>query len=453
MARRLKDLPLTIKFWILISCFVTACIITVSLFFYYELIHTSDATAFASIKKSQTLGRLGQSFEENRQSDAIPSEYDAIVSVYHIGIRQGKMRFTTFPASRFGKLSTGFIKSMLFTFQMQKTGVKKYKLSSNNYNLYFVVSKNHKDGGTVTFTVNDADTALYVKAARILFFFAFLSIILALVVAYLFARHFAKPLQQLEQAAMRTASGDFDTPVQLDRKDEIGKLSAAIDKARVALKKKDFLRQNAIQYVSHELKTPIMTILSYTQLIHDELYTPGNLNGALEVIDEQAGRMQEIVMKLLTLTRLDFLDSKKQETQRFDLAGICEDTACRLCASHSELELALELEDVVMTGFEDQITVLAENLIENAIRYAQTRVVVRSGLCVGQPFLSVFNDGEAIDENQLSSLFEPYQKGKNGITGLGLSIVSRIAKNCDAAIEVENCDGGVRFTVIFMPIE
>ena len=333
MPRRLKDLPLTIKFWILISCFVTACILIVSIFFNYELIHTGDQTAFASIRKSQMLKRLEMT-GNGQQSGVIPSEYDAIVSVYHISIRQGKMRFTTFPASRFGKLSTGFMKSMVFKFQKQKAGTKKYKLSSNNYNLYFVITKSPKNSGTVTFTVNDADTALYAKSRRILFFFAFFSIFLALVVSFLFARHFAKPLQELEHAAMRTASGDFDTPVQVDRKDEIGKLSAAIDKARVELKKKDFLRQNAIQYVSHELKTPVMTILSYTQLIHDGLYKPGGLNGALEVIDEQAKRMQEIVMKLLTLTRLDFLDSKRQEPQRFDLAGICEDTALRLCASH-----------------------------------------------------------------------------------------------------------------------
>ena len=106
-----------------------------------------------------------------------------------------------------------------------------------------------------------------------------------------------------------------------------------------------------------------------------------------------------------------------------------------------------------MTGLQDQITVIAENLIENAVRYAQSRIVVRSGLRFDQPFFSIFNDGEPIDENRLPLLFEPYQKGKNGITGLGLSIVDRIAKNCGAAVDVENRDGGVQFTILFPPIK
>lgn len=447
---KFKNYPLAIKLWIMIACFVVPCILLVSVFFYFELIYTGDATAYASIEKSQHIYKKSRQSLQGRDGPMIPSEYDAIVSVYHIDIKNRQIRSISFPSSEFEDLSIRFISSMCSSFDAQKTGLKRYKITSNGYNLYYEITKNtSSNSGTITFTVEDSNQILYKKAVIILFSFSCAAVLIALVLAYRFSGSVAKPLEYLQEAAMRTASGDFDTPVIIDRTDEIGKLSAAIDKARTELKKRDFLRQNAIQYVSHELKTPVMTILSYTQSILDKVYPFGDLDSSLKVMQSQAERLQGIIMKLLILTRLDFLESRQPEVQKFDLAGVGEDIAYQLSASRRELELKLVLEDVIMEGPLEQINVLAENLIENAVRHASSIVAVTVGLQNGRPFLKVFNDGGGIDEKQLPSLFNPFTKGEKGVTGLGLSIVSRIAANCRADIEVKNENCGVSFTVTF----
>ena len=164
----------------------------------------------------------------------------------------------------------------------------------------------------------------------------------------------------------------------------------------------------------------------------------------------QAARLQGIVMKLLTITRLDYLESREREYHTFDLAGVAEDACGRLGAGRREVELRLVLDDVVMDGPQEEIAVLAENLIENAFRHAEKLVEATVGRTPDQrPFLRVFNDGGGIDETLLPQLFDTFTKGSKGVTGLGLAIVRRIADGCGARVSVTNRDNGVEFKVIF----
>lgn len=445
---RLRDMPIAIRLWIFIISFVIPCFLIMGFAFRNTLIFTRDETVFSSIEKSQTILKNGKISQANETEGIIPAEYDAVLSVYHIGIVDRQVKYMTFPSAKFQSVSVKFIGIMGTSYSSQTEPLKKYKLSASGYNLYYIIAKSGTDG-VISFRVDSLSDDVYNNVGMVVAAFAGGSVILLLLLAFLFSQTLALPLRKLEKAAARTAAGDLDTPVMLDRNDEIGRLSKEIDKARCELKSRDLMRQSAIQYVSHELKTPIMTISSYAQAIRDKIYPRGDLESSVKVIEAQADRLQGIVMKLLTLTRLDYLESRPLSTQTFDLAGIAEDICARAGAARRDVRVELGLDDVVMEGPREEIEVMAENLLENAFRHADACVCVKTGETLGRPYLRIYNDGGGIDENLLPNLFETFKKGKKGVTGLGLSIVKRIADSCGAEITVQNRDGGVEFEVLF----
>lgn len=354
----------------------------------------------------------------------------------------------TFPASKFTGLSTQFLDIMCTSYSGQTAAIKKYKVETTGYNLYYVIAKSEGEG-VISFRVDSANEGIYNRATRIIAVFSGAAVLAALLIAFLFSRSVVKPLKKLETAAARMAAGDFLTPVAVDRSDEVGRLSAAIDKAREELKQRDFLRQSAIQYVSHELKTPVMTIGSYAQSILDKIYPRGNLESSVKVIASQAARLQGIILKLLTITRLDYLEDRPKAPQRLDLAEIVEEVSSRVLISRPEIDVRFDLNNALIDGTQESIEVMVENLLENAMRYAASVIRVSVEQKDGQTVLSVFNDGGPIDEALLLALFDPFKRGKRGVTGLGLSIVKRTADSCGAQIFVENAADGVTFTVIF----
>ena len=108
-----------------------------------------------------------------------------------------------------------------------------------------------------------------------------------------------------------------------------------------------------------------------------------------------------------------------------------------------ELQLETELEDVCFIGDEEHWRVAIENIIENASRYAHTKIKI----ILKDKYLEIYNDGEHIDEQTIPDLFNPYVKGVKGQFGLGLSIVQKIMKMFGYQVTAINKDIGVSFII------
>lgn len=448
--KRFNNLPIAAKLWILFFCVVIPCIVTLSIIFFHVLNYTRDESVYSSINKAQQLLAQKSASSDSSGGEIVPSEYDAVVSVYHIGIIDRQVKYMTFPTAKFAGVSTRFLNIMCTSYSEQTEPIKKYKIQSAEYNLYYVVAKNGNDG-VISFRVDAVNNGVYAAALWVIIGVSAAGMLLSLLAAFLYARSIAKPLKILEAAATRMADGDLETPVALGSEDEIGHLSQQIDKARLKLRQRNFMRQSAIQYVSHELKTPVMTIGSYAQSILDNVYPRGNLEGSVKVIADQADRLERTIIKLIAITRLDYLDSRPVANSLFDLSESADETAARICYTRPELDVRLDLERAECFGPREQIEVMIENLLENAVRYAARKVRVWVGMEGSAPVFRVYNDGGGIPPDELEGIFEEYKKGKKGITGLGLSIVKRTAEACGAELRVVNVEEGVEFKVKFKP--
>lgn len=266
-------------------------------------------------------------------------------------------------------------------------------------------------------------------------------------------RYISRPLGQMVKQVKRIAERDWhDALVSSPRGDEIGQLASSIEAMRQKLVQQDQAQQSFLQHISHELKTPIMVIRSYTGAIHEGIFPKGDVAGSIEVIDQEAERLEHRVQNLLYLTKLDYLRAHPGPEQvDFDLSVVIEETVERLRWKRPELVWHVDLPPLNVHGFEEQWMIAMENLIDNQIRYAQSQIRMDLQENGDIQMLRLGNDGPPISEDTKAMIFQPFQKGKGGSFGLGLMIVKRTADLHQVQIDVGNAASGegVIFTLLF----
>jgi two-component system sensor histidine kinase CssS len=196
-----------------------------------------------------------------------------------------------------------------------------------------------------------------------------------------------------------------------------------------------------------------MVIRSYAQSIQDGIYPKGDLQTSVDVIDQEAERLEKRIRSLLYLTKLDYLSTQKQvrlETVRLD--RLAEEVVERLRWKRPELEWSLRLDPLTVRGDREQWTIALENMLDNQIRYAASGISVSTeavGPGGGGGLFKVRNDGPPIEPDLLAGLFGEFRKGQHGEFGLGLAIVKRIADLHQASVTAVNTAEGVEFRVTF----
>ena len=232
-----------------------------------------------------------------------------------------------------------------------------------------------------------------------------------------------------------------ESELNIQREDEIGIVFKALVAMKDDLDKQESIKEEMIHNISHDLKTPIALIQTYAQSIKDDVYPYGDKDSSIDVILENADRLEHKVKSFLYLNRLDYLQGEDNHLETFAIKELIEKIVLQMDLLKPEIRLETELEDVTFVGDEEHWRVAIENIIENALRYAKTLIKIT----LKEDYLEIYNDGEAIDEATLPYLFDPYVKGVKGQFGLGLSIVSKIASMFGYNVSAVNQEVGVCF--------
>ena len=202
-----------------------------------------------------------------------------------------------------------------------------------------------------------------------------------------------------------------------------------------------------IQHASHELKTPIMVVKSYAKSVKDGILPKENLEKTMDVIIEEANRMENRVKDMLYYTKLDTLKTEVLTKEKIAFGSIAFDLEERYRVQRNDIDFLIEGADVSIYGDREQIKILLENLVENALRYATSKIWLCAEKKHNMVELVVKNDGQPIPDQELNYIFSPFHKGSKGQFGLGLAIVKRIAELHGGFPSVKNEEGGVRFTI------
>ncbi|WP_411341799.1 ATP-binding protein [Sphingopyxis sp. J-6] len=232
---------------------------------------------------------------------------------------------------------------------------------------------------------------------------------------------------------------------------------------RTAIDAADRMRSDFVANASHELRTPLAAILGYVETLQD-------MNGDadrptrdrfLSIIQREAGRMQQLVIDLLSISRVE-ADRFRRPTTPVDLAAIVKTTIAQL--RDSEQARARDIvanvgdDSQPMLGDGAQLGQLAHNIISNAMKYGRagtpvTVELVREGRRVR---LSVSDEGDGIAPDHLPRLTERFYRVDEarsrsvGGTGLGLAIVKHISERHQGQLDIHSEVGrGTRVSVTF----
>lgn len=225
----------------------------------------------------------------------------------------------------------------------------------------------------------------------------------------------------------------------------------------------DRMRSDFVANASHELRTPLAAILGYVETLQDITAEAdiGTRHRFLSIIEREARRMQQLVIDLLSISRVE-ADRFRRPTTPVDLAAIVRTTMGQLRDSEDARshDIVARLDDGPqhMLGDEAQLGQLAHNIISNAMKYgrAGTPVTVELAREGGRVRLSVRDEGDGIAPDHLPRLTERFYRVDEarsrsvGGTGLGLAIVKHISERHQGQLDIESEVGkGTRVSVTF----
>jgi PAS domain S-box-containing protein len=214
-----------------------------------------------------------------------------------------------------------------------------------------------------------------------------------------------------------------------------------------------------LSVAAHEMKTPVTSIRGFAQTVLDQYQSrgtiePERLGRALQVIDQQAGKLSRLVSQLLDTSRMQ-AGKLALEQQWVDLVPLVEEVAATARLNTPRHALTLEIPQQVV-AFIDVLRVeqVLRNLLDNAIRYSPNGGLIELTVAVGDDDLTITvrDHGIGIPSEHLSRVFDRFHRAHQGgnVAGLGLGLyISRdIVQRHGGRIEVESpADGGTRFVV------
>jgi signal transduction histidine kinase len=281
------------------------------------------------------------------------------------------------------------------------------------------------------------------------------------------ARVVADPLRQTVAAASAVAAGNFDVRLNDRRRDEFGELaqvfnamtqSLAVSQSELieradSLERSERHKSELISMVSHEVRTPLASVLGFTRLLLERNLPPADRQRYLEIVDAEATRLAALVS--------DFLDARLIEEGRFslrrepfDLRSLVREQA-EVTLGHDEsheLELELPERPLKIDGDRARLAQVVGNVLSNAVKYSPEGGTITVGAAEdhGHARVWVADEGTGIAPEHRGQLFQPFYRGDAaaaGIpgTGLGLAVSRRIVEAHDGRIGFDPLDRGTRF--------
>lgn len=226
--------------------------------------------------------------------------------------------------------------------------------------------------------------------------------------------------------------------------------------------KLDNMQKELVADVSHELKTPITSIMGYADTLLEGGYDAETQEKFLNVIASESRRMARLVTDLLTLSRYDS-NKKKTQKEAFDLGELVkkcqEKLAIQIKKKNHTVNCFVTADVPLVYADKDDIERVVLNIMTNSIKYTQDggEIKIYVGFVYNDAYIKIFDNGIGIPEEDLSRIFERFYRvdkartREMGGTGLGLSIAKEILDKNGGSIDIKSKVGEGTEVVIRIP--
>lgn len=264
-----------------------------------------------------------------------------------------------------------------------------------------------------------------------------------------FSSLLAKPIRQLDRAIRLMGEGEFDTHVSVSGPRDIEFLGERLDWLRLRLKYLEEKKVKFLQFVSHELKTPLTAIREGAELMSEGVTGPltSHQREVSEILKKNSISLQKMIEKLLSFNMPDEgnLSSGYSKIRvRKTMDNVLADHKAPILAKN--ITVNIHCEDWEYMADEEQFRVVIDNLLSNAVKFTPENgeIGIYFTKQDDQLVLEVTDSGPGIDEEDKDSVFEPFYQGKqpgHGViqgSGLGLLIVKEFVVAHGGSIAVVN---------------
>lgn len=288
-----------------------------------------------------------------------------------------------------------------------------------------------------------------------------LAIAIAALGGYVLAYRALRPVEQLRRAAEDYSANDLSgrlAPARL-RDDEFGRLARTLDAMLDRVASAVEQRRRFTGDASHELRTPIATILANASLSLERPRSVDDQRSTIARIESEAARMGRIVEGLLVLARTDAV-SALTHADDVHVRAVLDASVRRVApvAAERGVQVVVRAESaIVVADRESGLERVFDNLLDNALRFAPrgTAIEIDAAARQGTARITVADHGPGIPADERARVFERFHRGPGASgsgAGLGLAIASAILEAGRGRISAAETPGGGATFVVELPL-
>ena len=259
----------------------------------------------------------------------------------------------------------------------------------------------------------------------------------ALLTVYFISEKITAPLKKISKAAKEFAKGNFKVRVPVHGNDEIAQLSESFNNMAEDLENYEKTRSSFIANISHDLRTPMTSISGFIDGILAGAIPPEKHNYYLSIVATEVKRLSRLVSSLLEISKFEAGEKKLTMTE-FDICEMARQIVISFEKKIDEKMLDVDFDcddfNISVKADKDSIHQILYNICDNAVKFSRERgkYIISIKQKGKQVFVSVYNEGQGIDADDLPFIFDRFYKSdksrgldKTGV-GLGLYISKTI---------------------------
>lgn len=286
-----------------------------------------------------------------------------------------------------------------------------------------------------------------------------IGVVLTLVIGYAFSTQLVKPIAQIIKEVNDISSQNLSHRIHAgSSQDELNKLANTFNELLNRLQESFNIQRRFISNASHELSTPLTSILSQLEVTLHKERTGEEYQQVLISIHEDVRQMQQLTKSLLEIAKTGSQGSIELAEVRIDevLFKITGDVQ-KISPDYQVLlhfgDFPEDEKDFLVFGNSDLLYSALKNIVENGCKYSPDHIsIVNLSFPPGQVIIEVLNNGDVIAEEEIENIFQPFYRSSNAMTakgfGLGLALAKRIISMHKGTIDVESdLQSGTVFTV------
>ena len=266
---------------------------------------------------------------------------------------------------------------------------------------------------------------------------------------YMSSRAITRPLRQMNEAAGVIAGGVFENRIAVRSKDEVGQLATQFNTMAESLHVQEKIRRSFIANLSHDIRSPLTSILGFVKAIQDGTVEPDQQPYYMNIVLDETERLIKLSNDLLDIHRLQDKEPVLSKTI-FDINKLIRKTIMGFEQRATEKKITVTSRfahavDMVLAD-EDKIQRCLHNLLDNAIKFTPEvgEITIETTVTGKKVAVSVTDNGQGMEPEELKHVFDRFFKGdqsrnedKRG-SGLGLSIAQEFIRAHGETITLES---------------